>query len=133
MKIPLQLLFSIMLLSCNKQHNPVESQKGIEGKWKLIEAHNGNMEKEKYTISFESTGAIKASDYPCTGIYTFKGETKLIEDNLIVEFKNCSPSAQLWYSIKGATNARLVDNNTLALNNKNCDEGCPRVFKRIIE
>lgn len=133
MKIHLHFLLAIILLSCSKQHNSSESPKGIEGKWKLVEASNNNVEKENYTINFDSTGGIKASDYPCAGTYVFneEGGTKLSDTNLTVEFKNCSSSTQLWYTIKGIATARLVDNNTLVLNNQNCDEGCARIFKRI--
>ncbi|ANH82114.1 hypothetical protein A8C56_15055 [Niabella ginsenosidivorans] len=136
MKMQLYLLIAILFLACSRQHNPaLPLQKGIEGKWKLVKTADDNVHTENYIVSFDATGAVKASDYPCAGTFTFdkEGGQDLSENNLTVEFRNCNASRQLWYSIRGHANARFPDDNTLVLNNRNCDEGCPRVFKRINE
>ncbi|MCF3109574.1 hypothetical protein LL912_12405 [Niabella sp. CC-SYL272] len=139
MKIHLLFLFTVILLSCSKQHKLSEfadgKGNGIVGKWKLVLQGKNDAEKENYYVSFDSTGAVTASDFSCSGTFTFdeKGNEDPKSKNLVVSFTNCVSNAPtVWYSIKGAANARLENNdNTLVLNNFDCDEGCSRTFRRL--
>lgn len=124
------LSFLFLFICYNK---PGIEKNGIVGKWKLKEAAKANVEQENYRITFEENGIATATDYTCSGTYTFNetGGKVLSDNSLVVEFKACSPTVLRWYSIEGKANARFLDKNTLVLNNETCDEGCARVFKRI--
>ncbi|MYY43992.1 hypothetical protein [Elizabethkingia anophelis] len=137
MKMLLLILSLAALISCNKQKSSEFAEgngNGIVGKWKLVELQGKNAEKENYYISFDSNGDITASDFPCPGTYSFdeKGGDNIHNKNLTVSFKNCTSSSALWYSIKKDINVRLLENdNILAFNSVDCDEGCNRTFRRV--
>ncbi|GAA4171957.1 hypothetical protein [Sphingobacterium ginsenosidimutans] len=137
-----------MLISCDKESRSEFatgiSEKGILGRWKLVETTSSNgtaglnkvdMSSENYIVTFYSNGKIEAPDFPCSGEYFFE-KNKAGDDGdhkLSASFDKCKSSQALWYTINGNADARIVDHNNLILNSKTCDEPCTRIYRRLKE
>lgn len=137
MKKQLFFVLSVALLfACGKKPECVPPYaEGIAGKWKLVEGVNIKIDKRDYYVTFDPTGKVYASDYPCDGTYTFDEVPRHHPDgtNFSVEFRDCSPSYRQWPSISANASARLLDDNTLAISFVDCDEGCGVRYQRVCE
>ncbi|MFD2598741.1 hypothetical protein ACFSQ3_07235 [Sphingobacterium corticis] len=132
-------------MSCQKDAQSEYAMEPTEahlfGRWKLVKTTTSdgakilevNTESENYIISFDTTGKVKSSDFPCEGTYDvyFDKVEDVGNHNLVVQFSNCQPSYNRWYSISGSANAILIDDNTLVINSYWCDEGCARTYRRL--
>lgn len=136
----------ILSISCTKDNNEEYatgiSKDGIVGKWKLVEFTvsdgtsqliKNDLSSKNYIVTFDSLGNVRSTDFSCLGNYTFdknkpgnKGDK-----NLVVTFDKCKDNEMLPYSIKGISDARIIDYNSLMLNSETCDEPCTRLFKRL--
>ena len=139
-------LLIILLIACHEKsgddYATGASKDGIVGKWRLVEikSSNGtaqistvNVESENYVVTFGADGTVHASDFSCSGTFTFDTDKpgNIGNNHLTITFEACERSKLVWYSIHGTADARIIDDNTLVLNSEACDEGCQRIYKRL--
>ena len=133
-KYSLLTVIALLLFGCNKQPCTPPDTEGIVGKWKLAEVFNLAIDEKEYYVTFDSTGRVYASDFPCAGTYIFDEVPRHHPDttNLTVTF-DCDPSYRAQYSITAKASARFLDNNTLALSFISCYEGCGVDYERVCD
>lgn len=134
--------FLIFAVSCRKESTDEyangDSQKGIVGKWKLVETkhytgggyiHVKDKTSESRVISFDSKGKATDTRLPCGGEYTYtpKKDGNDVNCNLIISFGCTTSTEPRKYS------ATIEDNNYLTLSDGSCIELCLDVYRRIKE
>ncbi|ATA73460.1 MULTISPECIES: hypothetical protein [Capnocytophaga] len=138
-------LFLILTVSCSKSdtsdYATESSERGIIGKWRLVEVHSSDgtpqvnkvdVSSENYVVVFDANGNVESVDFPCVGKYNFDSNASgNLGNNLVVTFDKCKSNKSFSYSINGLANARISDYNYLILNVANCDEPCTRVYRRL--
>lgn len=141
--VVLGLLLLLVTCACSKDDDfaTTPTDAGIVGRWKLVETrvsdgattHNVDVQKENYIITFHDDLRVEASDFTCTGTYSYNPDQKweLGKGNTEVVFKDCATDKRSPHSVVGSSNLNLSDDNTLHISYPNCIEQCTRVFRRL--
>lgn len=138
-------VFFVLAVSCSKESSDEyaagDNQKGIVGKWKLVETrtsdgtgkiHVVDKTSENRTISFDSKGKTTDDRFSCGGEYTFapKEPSEINGANLVISFgcrnMDIAPTSARYHAF-------IKDNNHLTINDENCDESCAEVYRRLKE